>query len=115
MCRARPDGALARNLTEMKRDGAPAPLRGPLLPDKLNFMCRMTFAAIAASLALAPLGAQQVPGRELFDFPIGSMAEAPALATAAGGGFWNPATIALSTTDRFRAAIAALDSPTEQG
>lgn len=75
----------------------------------------MTFAAIAASLAFAPLGAQQVPGRELFDFPLGAMAEAPALATAAGGGFWNPATIALSPNERFRAALSAFDAPIEQG
>jgi hypothetical protein len=90
-------------------------LRTPLRPDKLNLMCRMTFAACAAFLALAPASAQQVPGRELYDFPLASMAEAPALATAAGGGFWNPATIALSPTDRFRAALSAFNAPIEQG
>jgi hypothetical protein len=78
-------------------------------------MCRMTFAAIAATLGLSPLGAQQVPGRDLFDFPLGSIAEAPALATNAGGGFWNPATLALGPQDRFKAGISAFDAPIEQG
>ncbi len=78
-------------------------------------MCRLTFAAVAATLALAPAGAQQVPGRELFDFPLGLMVEAPALATAGGGGFWNPATLTLSPGDRFKAAAAVFNSPIEQG
>lgn len=77
-------------------------------------MCRLTFAAIAAAAALSPLHAQQVPGRDLFLFPLGTLAEAPALASAAGGGFWNPATIALRKTDRFLVSAAALDSPIEQ-
>ncbi len=78
-------------------------------------MCRITFAAVAAAAALSPLKAQQVPGRDLFLFPLGSLAEAPALATAAGGGFWNPATIALGKADRYRFAADALQSPIEQG
>jgi len=64
-------------------------------PGKLKLMCRITFAAVAAAAALSPLQAQQVPGRQLYDFPLGALAEAPALANSAGGGFWNPATIAL--------------------
>ncbi len=91
------------------------PLRGARRPDNLNFMCRKTFAAAAACLALCPLGAQQVPGRELFSFPLGSMAEAPALANTGGGGLWNPATIALGRGDRLRAAFAAFDAPIDQG
>ena len=81
----------------------------------LNFMCRMTFAAIAAATALSPLKAQQVPGRDLFLFPLGSMAEAPALASVAGGGFWNPATIALSKGDRYLFSADALHTPIDQG
>ena len=73
------------------------------------------FAACAAAAALSPLRAQQVPGRQLFDFPLGTLAEAPALATAAGGGFWNPATVALKGADQFAFSIAALNSPIEQG
>ena len=74
----------------------------------------MTFAALAAAAALSPLHAQQVPGRDLFLFPLGTLAEAPALASSAGGGFWNPATIALRKTDRFFVSASALDSPIEQ-
>ncbi len=95
--------------------GLAAPLRAARRADKLNFMCRMTFAAIAAAAALRPLGAQQVPGRDLFHFPIGLLAEAPALATAAGGGFWNPATLALPKGDAWLFAATGLDSPIEQG
>lgn len=74
----------------------------------------MTFAAIAASAALSPLGAQQVPGRDLFQFPLGTLAEAPALADAAGGGFWNPATIALHGQGRLLLSAAALNSSPDQ-
>jgi hypothetical protein len=90
-------------------------LRRVLSPGKLNFMCRLTFAAVAAVAALSPLQAQQVPGRDLFTFPLGTLAEAPALASAAGGGFWNPATIALRQGDRALFSAAALESPIEQG
>jgi hypothetical protein len=78
-------------------------------------MCRLTFAALAAAVALSPLHAQQVPGRDLFTFPLGTIAEAPALAISAGGGFWNPATIALRHGDRALFSAAALESPIEQG
>jgi hypothetical protein len=84
-------------------------------PGKLNFMCRIMFAAVAAAAAMSPLKAQQVPGRQLFDFPLGTLAEPPALASAAGGGFWNPATIALKGGDRMLFSAAALNSPIEQG
>ncbi|MEP7000018.1 MAG: hypothetical protein ABI969_06050, partial [bacterium] len=78
-------------------------------------MCRITFAAVAAAAAMSPLQAQQVPGRQLYDFPLGALAEAPALASSAGGGFWNPATIALRGTEQLLLSGAALSSPIEQG
>jgi hypothetical protein len=80
-------------------------------------MCRMTFAAVAALAVLGPLRAaesQQVPGRDLFQFPIGTLAEPAALASAAGGGFWNPATIALQPGNRLLLSATALNSPIEQ-
>jgi hypothetical protein len=80
-------------------------------------MCRMTFAAIAALVVLSPIHgvrAQQVPGRDLYQFPLGTLAEPGAMATAAGGGFWNPATIALSGGDRLLLAATALNTPIEQ-
>lgn len=82
---------------------------------KLKPMCRIMFAAVAAAAAMSPLRAQQVPGRQLFDFPLGTMAEAPALGSAVGGGFWNPATIVLRDGDRLLASVAALTSDIEQG
>ena len=77
----------------------------------------MTFAAIAALLVLSPtyvLRAQQVPGRDLYQFPLGTLAEPGAMASAAGGGFWNPATIALPEGDRLLLAATALNTPIEQ-
>ena len=73
------------------------------------------FAAVAAAAAMSPLRAQQVPGRQLYDFPLGTMAEAPSLATSVGGGFWNPATLALHDGDRLLASVSALTSDIEQG
>jgi hypothetical protein len=83
----------------------------------LNFMCRMTFAAAAAlsaSVLSRPLAAQQVPGRDLYQFPLGALAEPASLASAAGGGFWNPATLALSDSTRVLLSATALSSPIEQ-
>jgi hypothetical protein len=80
-------------------------------------MCRMTFAAAAALSALAalrPLPAQEVPGRDLYQFPLGTLAEPSALASASGGGFWNPATLALPDSTRLLLAATALNSPIEQ-
>jgi len=90
-------------------------LRPAYSPGNLNLMCRLTFAAVAAVAALSPLHAQVVPGRDLFTFPLGTLAEAPALATVAGGGFWNPATIALRQGDRALFSASALETPIEQG
>lgn len=75
------------------------------------------FAAVAALAvlgSLTPAGAQQVPARDLFLFPLGTLAEPAALATAAGGGFWNPSTIALEPQNRFLLSASALNSPIEQ-
>jgi hypothetical protein len=80
-------------------------------------MCRMTFAAVAALAVLGPLRAaasQQVPGRDLFQFPIGTLAEPAALAADAGGGFWNPATLSLQPGNRLLLSATALNSPIEQ-
>jgi len=81
-------------------------------------MCRLTFAAVAALVALSPpsgLGAQQVPGRDLYEFPLGTLAEPAALAVDAGGGLWNPATISVSPGVRVLASATALNTPIEQG
>jgi hypothetical protein len=80
-------------------------------------MCRMTFAAVAALVVLGPidsLEAQQVPGRDLYQFPLGTLAEPAALAVSAGGGFWNPATLALPEGDRLLLSATSLNTPIEQ-
>jgi hypothetical protein len=78
-------------------------------------MRRFTFALLLAGVSLHPLGAQQVPGRELLEFPIAFGAEAPALADELGGGLRNPATIRLAPSVRRQLAIAALSTPRVQG
>ena len=105
----------------------------PKLRDKLNLMPCMIFAAqttarrsvvavrcrrgaiVAAAIALpGALPAQWVPGRDLLDFPLGTVGEAPALATGARIGLWNPA--AISTDDaRATFGVAALATPADQG
>lgn len=78
-------------------------------------------AAVAASLLLVgalaprPAAAQWVPGRELFDFPIGTLAEAPALATRARVALWNPASIAARDAARSSFGVSALATPNDQG
>jgi hypothetical protein len=78
------------------------------------------FGVLVATLGAAPpaaaaLGAQEVPGRDLLLFPLGTLAEPQALATAAGLGLWNPAASALDDSSRARGTVAALTSPADQG
>jgi hypothetical protein len=88
---------------------------------RLNFAtCAGAAHGVAGALALAALpaaaAAQWVPGRDLLDFPIGTLAEAPALADQAGVVLWNPAAMALlPDTVRARVGIAALTTAADQG
>lgn len=71
---------------------------------------------LAASSAIA----QSVPGRDLLDFPVGALAEAPALATDAAGGLYNPAAFLVARDratrpSRGRVAVAQLSSPGDRG
>ncbi|MGH7663490.1 MAG: hypothetical protein ACRENI_04220 [Gemmatimonadaceae bacterium] len=69
-----------------------------------------------ASAIFAPLlGAQQVPGRDLLDFPVGTTGEPPPLARLSGVGIWNPAAIVLPSDARGRVSAAALQTPADQG
>jgi hypothetical protein len=77
-------------------------------------MRRLIFAALLLGGARAAC-AQRVPGRELLDFPIGTLGEPVALATTVGDGLWNPASIALRAPTRVRGAVAALATPAAQG
>ncbi len=83
----------------------------------------MLFAAsFGATCCLGPgrAGAQNVPaarpvpGRALLDFPLGTLAEVPALATGGGGGFTNPAALladgAAEPPSRLRVAVGQLSA-----
>lgn len=74
-------------------------------------------SAVFVSWVLFPhaLAAQWVPGRDLLDFPIGNLAEAPALASRARIGLWNPAAIAGREAARLSVGVAALTTPRDQG
>jgi hypothetical protein len=76
-------------------------------------MRHLIFAALLAAPVVVP--AQIVPGRDLLEFPVGTVAEAPALALQTGDGLWNPALIALPTSKLLRIGAAALVTPSEQG
>jgi len=61
------------------------------------------------------LGAQPVPARDLWVFPIGAIFEPPALASQPGAGLWNPATVAVPAGERFRVGVASLTTGNAQG
>jgi hypothetical protein len=73
------------------------------------------FAALCVGVATGEIESQQVPARELLEFPITVMAEAPALARLVSGGLWNPASIGVAPGGRGLASAAALNTPIAQG
>lgn len=77
-------------------------------------MTRLVGAFVA--LLGAPLAAwgQQVPGRDLLDFPLGTLADAPVLARE-GFAIWNPALVEVSGSARVRGALGAVDTPQDVG
>jgi hypothetical protein len=85
--------------------------------DKLKYMSRLIFAAITSVVLISPgaANAQRVAGRDLLDFPLGLLAEAPALSTQMPGGLWNPATSALHGPTRTSLGFAGLTTPQELG
>jgi hypothetical protein len=75
---------------------------------------------IALALALGVMSvhtvhAQRVPGRDLLEFPIGSLAEPSALAVEVGDGFRNPASVVLRDKVRGRVTAASLITGSVQG
>jgi hypothetical protein len=78
-------------------------------------MWRHGFCTILISAGTTVAAAQNVPGRDLLEFPIGSVAEAPSLATLAGLGIWNPAASVLDSSVRWQLAAATMDGPSAQG
>jgi hypothetical protein len=81
----------------------------------VNYMSRFIFAALGSLVIAGAAAAQQVPGRDLLEFPVGLLAEAAPLSKQMTGGLWNPATAALSRQRRAAIGFAGLTSPQEQG
>ncbi|HEY0997984.1 MAG TPA: hypothetical protein VGD77_18485 [Gemmatimonadaceae bacterium] len=77
-------------------------------------MRRLTLALLGTGALALPARAQQVPGRDLLEFPVAAMGEPAALAREAGGGLWNPAQARLDS-GRVRLSAVALNTPIEQG
>ncbi len=77
-------------------------------------MCRKILCGLAALLWAPGLSAQSVPARDLWEFPLGALLEPAALASEPGGGLWNPASIRLSSKERWRVGVAALPSASDQ-
>ena len=90
-------------------------MTGRARTDKLKSMRCLNFAATAAVLFARSGEAQRVPGRDLLHYPVGTLAEAPALALDTGDGFQNPAAIRLGDSTRFRATAVALNTGTDRG
>ena len=92
-------------------------LTGQVQADKLKYMSRLIFAALMSVVLSSSerAHAQRVAGRDLLDFPLGLLAEAPALSGQMAGGLWNPATAALPTSTRAAVGLAGLTTPQELG
>jgi hypothetical protein len=78
-------------------------------------MSRFIFAALGSILLARAATAQQVPGRDLFEFPLGLLAEPAALSTQMTASLWNPAAGRLLPPRRAAFGVAELYSPQEQG
>lgn len=78
-------------------------------------MSRLIFVALASFVVTTAAAAQQVPGRDLLEFPLGLLAEAPALSTRMAAGLWNPAASALTGNRKLDFGLAGLSTPQEQG
>ena len=78
-------------------------------------MSRFIFAALGSFVLARAVAAQQVPGRDLFEFPLGLLAEPAALSTQMTASLWNPAAGRLLPPRRAAVGVAELYSPQEQG
>jgi len=90
-------------------------LTGATAPDKLKFMQRLKFAALASFFVGSTAFAQEVPARELLEFPIGTIGAPGVLFRQAGHGLWNPATIAQPRGTKLQVGVATLTAPADQG
>jgi hypothetical protein len=86
-----------------------------LQPNNVKYMSRFIFAALGWLCINSAAHAQQAPGRDLFEFPLGLLGEAAALSSQMAGGLWNPASAALAAPRRAAFGFAGLTTPQEQG
>ena len=77
-------------------------------------MPRPVWPLLLAACVGLPASAQQVPGRDLLAFPLGSLADAPVLSRE-GFALWNPSLAELAGTSRARGAVGAVETPEEVG
>jgi hypothetical protein len=80
----------------------------------LKFMSRFIFAALGV-LWVRGAAAQQVPARDLLEFPLGLAAEAAGLSSRMPAALWNPAATALPRAMRAEFGFAGLATPQDQG
>src|SRR5690348_4556921 len=78
-------------------------------------MSRLAFAAFASVILSASAAAQEVPARDLLEFPLGLMADAPPLSNRMAASLWNPASRAVGASQRADIGIAGLTTPQAQG
>jgi hypothetical protein len=80
-------------------------------------MCRKVFAAMVSIALLGSRGAtaQRVAGRDLLEFPLGILAEAPPLSDQMTGSLWNPASAMLRPATRASIGFAGLTTPQDVG
>jgi hypothetical protein len=84
-------------------------------PDKLKSMSRIIFAVLLGALAAGPAKAQEVPGRDLWSFPLAALAQPRPLGGSAASSIWNPAAALIRRPVKTDVAVAALTTPLEQG
>jgi hypothetical protein len=89
-------------------------LPGPRAAGNLKSMSRIIFAALLGVGFSRLAKGQEVPGRDLLQFPLGALAQPRALAATSAGSLWNPALGAPAGSYRTEATIATLKTPTEQ-
>jgi hypothetical protein len=90
-------------------------LTEPVAPDNLKYMSRFIFAALASVVLSNAAAAQQVPGRDLFDFPLGLLGDPAPLSSRMAASLWNPATSDLPSGSQADFGFAGLTTPKEQG
>jgi hypothetical protein len=83
--------------------------------DNLKYMSRFIFAAWLSLVVSSTAAAQQVPGRDLFDFPLGLLGDPAPLSSRMAGSLWNPATSNLLPGRQAEFGFAGLTTPKEQG